>query len=660
MSASSLTPSTITQTSLKNKPVLRIVLRLIWFLFMAYVAYIVGTGIHAYASQFSGSGNLFQRITRIGVNLLAFSTIDIGSDLYVFIGYFALGLVIFIQRSDDWFAIFLSIMIVSFGVRVSSIIAAFTQSTASSYQASLVLMTAEAGIVLLGWLFPDGNLHPRWLRYLLPLLLLNVFLFYFPPSPLYFKNLNPTIYIVVNLIWYFSSGTALVTRYKSTVNPNQRQQIRWVYMGMIGSLIWFVLFSVPPLFFPILRDASTAAYFIFQVSTRLLGIILFLALPASITIAIARYKLFDIDLLINRALVYGALTVVLASFFAFALFLINTLLNLITDSQNASIGVVVAAIASGALFQPARKALQRLVDKSIYNIRIDYLKTPHGMKLHAEADTTTQAPVLFSRYNNLSLVGRGGMAEVYYAEHPTFHQPVAIKVLLSTLAEDEQYLKRFQREAKTLTALDHSNIVKLYEVGEENGLHYMVMEYLNGMNLSVFLKRRGKLDMESSLPILGDVASALDYAHHAGLVHRDIKPSNIMLDERKGALRAVLTDFGIVKVSTAVSNITATGMVGTFDYIAPEQIQALSEIDGRADIYSLGVMAYQLFTGELPFQRNSPGSILLAHMTTPPPDAREVMPTLSQHTSRAIQKAMAKRPADRFETAGEFIHAMAG
>ena len=658
MTARSLTPSTITHTSLKDRPVLRGVLRSVWFLVFFYIAYIVGTGIYEYTSQFATNAGLLQQITRIGVNLLTFSTVELGSDLYIFAGYFALAVIVFIQRSDDWFAIFLSIMIVSFGIRVTSITAGLSESSASAYQVSLVLIMAEAGIVLLGWLFPDGTFHPRWIRYLVPVLIVNMFLFYFPDSPFYTGKLNPTVYLAINLVWYLSAGSALISRYRNTVNPNQRQQIRWVYMGMISTLIWFILFSVPPLLFPILQDQTSTAYFVFRMITRLLGILLFLALPASIAIAIARYKLFDIDLLINRALVYGTLTVVIASVFVFDLVLINALLNLIIDSQQASIGVTISALVSGALFQPTRKALQRFVDKTFYNIKIDYLKTPHGIKASPDADTTTQAPILFSRYTNLSMIGKGGMAEVYYAEHPTHHHPVAIKVLLTTLAEDEQYLKRFQREVRTLTELDHSNIVKLYEAGEENGLHYMVMEYLNGMNLSATLKRRGRLDIDTSMQFLSDIAGALDYAHRSGLIHRDIKPSNVMLDERNGCSRAVLTDFGIVKVTTSMSNITATGMVGTFDYIAPEQIQALTEIDGRADIYSLGVMSYQLLTGELPFQRNSPGSILLAHMTAPPPDARDILPTLPHHMSRAIQTAMAKKPTDRFATAGDFITAM--
>jgi serine/threonine-protein kinase len=155
--------------------------------------------------------------------------------------------------------------------------------------------------------------------------------------------------------------------------------------------------------------------------------------------------------------------------------------------------------------------------------------------------------------------------------------------------------------------------------------------------------------------LLRGVANALDYAHQQGLVHRDIKPSNVMLDSSTILSRVVLTDFGIAKISDAHTKITNTGMLGTFDYIAPEQIQASAEVDGRADVYALGVMTYQMLTGSLPFQRPNTGALLLAHLNAPPPDAREILHSLPRHAARAIQQAMAKQPAARYATAGDFI-----
>ena len=186
----------------------------------------------------------------------------------------------------------------------------------------------------------------------------------------------------------------------------------------------------------------------------------------------------------------------------------------------------------------------------------------------------------------------------------------------------------------------------------------MVMEYLNGMNLSTLLKQTGQIPIDEVVPILENVSDALDYAHRSGVIHRDVKPSNVMLDTSLNYPRAVLTDFGIVKLSSAFTNITASAIIGTFDYIAPETIEGAREVDGRADIYSLGVMTYQLLSGALPFKRTPPGALLLAHMTTPPPDVRELVPSVSRQTSQAILKAMAKNPDDRFPSAREFAQAL--
>ncbi len=656
----SATPSTVTHTSLKDRPTVRLVLQALWVLLAVYIAGLLYAGVSASTSGlFSSGGSLLSQITRIGFSLFTYSAVDVFSDIYILLGYFGLAVVLFMNRSDDWMAIFLSIMIMTFGVRVTNIGNEIAAQAAYQFWASPVMMMGEAGIVLLGWLYPDGRFLPRWLKFVLPFFIFSVMLLYWPASPLYGENTAPTLSLGLALFWYFFSVSVMVYRYRHVTSLNQRQQFRWVFLGTMGPLLWFLLFRVTFLFIPGLQNEESLAYIIFQISMRVLSIFLFLAFPACLTIAIARYKLFDIDFLINRALVYGALTAILASAFALVLLIFNALLNALAGQQS-TLGLVISAMAAGALFQPTRKALQRFVDRAFYHIHIDYLKTPVKAKFkpQPQSDTQTQAPLLFSSYTNLELIGKGGMAEVYRADHPTSHTPVAIKVLLSNLAEDEQFRKRFQREAQTLAGLEHPNIVRIYDYGVENDLYYMVMEYLNGKSLSAQIKQVGQIRLEEAYPILTDVAGALDYAHSFGLIHRDVKPSNIMLDSTEATPRAVLTDFGIAKLSGAHTNITASAVLGTFDYIAPEQIQGAADVDGRADIYALGVMTYQVLTGALPFKRSGTGALLLAHMTAPPPDAREVLPALPRHTASAIQKAMAKKPADRFPTAAEFIQAL--
>ncbi len=659
MASQSATPSTATHTSLKNRPALRLTLQAVWMLAAAYVLYMVAQGGSAYFDRMVRGTNLFMQIAQFGLNLFTFSTVEIFSDIYVLLGYIGLAVILFIRRSDDWFAILLSILIMAFGVRLTSLGNELATAPASRYWASPVMMLADTGIVLFGWLYPDGRFAPRWTKRLVPFMLVTIILIYWPGSPLHASRLHLAAYAGILLAWYAASLYGALYRYRTRASANQRQQIRWAFVGLMGPLFWFILFSLLTVLVPAFRDQDTLAFAVFQVTARILGIFMFLAFPVCLTIAIARFGLFDLDLIINRAIVYGGVTVALVSIFALLLILDSIALNLLLGGQGITIGMMLSAIAAGALFQPARKALQRFVDRTFYHINIDYLKTPAGEKGGAlHTDTITRAPTLFSGYHNLSLLGRGGMAEVYRAEQTTTQRMVAIKVLLSNLAEDAQFRKRFQRESQTLAALEHPNIVRIYDYGFENELYFMVMEFLNGDNLSTLLKSRGAMPPADLLPILRDISSALDYAHRSGLVHRDIKPSNVVLDSTPTASRAVLTDFGIAKFSHAMTNITASAVLGTFDYIAPEQIEAATDVSPRADIYSLGVMTYQLLTGALPFKRSSTGAVLLAHMTAPPPDPRETMPGLPRSIGQAIQRAMAKNPLERFATAGEFVAAL--
>ncbi|MBI3175500.1 MAG: serine/threonine protein kinase [Chloroflexi bacterium] len=652
-----VTPSTSTHTSLKDRPTLRFALQAAWVSVVVYILYTFAVGLSLTDVMHT---NLLRQIARVGLNLLTFSAIDIISDIYILLGYFGLAVMLFIRRSDDWFAIFLSVMIMTFGVSVTSIGNNLAASEKFGTLASPILMAGQASIVLLGWLYPDGRFNPRWLRYLTPFLFLTMIVFYWPGSPISRAFANLPLFLLVSLFWYLGTVVVMVSRYHTAATSSQRQHIRMVFIGMMGPLAWFILFNGGYLLFPSLQNQTAFAGVTFLVVMRFLSIGLFLIFPLALTIAIARYRLFDVDLVINRALVYGALTTALVTIFGFVLLLVNALWSAVMGGRASALALTVSAVAAGALFQPTRKFLQRFVDRFIYHIHIDYLKTPVGPRKKGGSDTdaTLSAPALFSNYSNLSLIGKGGMAEVYRAEDTTHGREVAIKVLLSNLAEDEQFRKRFQREAQALAGLEHPNIVRLYDYGIENNLYFMVMEYLNGLSLSSALRQGGKMDMDMARPILSNIADALDYAHAAGLVHRDIKPSNVMLDSSRGSLRAVLTDFGIVKMPTTMTNITESAVIGTFDYIAPEQIQATGQLDGRADIYALGVMAYQMLTGALPFKRNSPGALLLAHMTAPAPDIREVEPTTSQNTARAIQKAMAKEPVNRFATAREFVAAL--
>ena len=450
-----------------------------------------------------------------------------------------------------------------------------------------------------------------------------------------------------------ASAISLILRFRRA-RGEERQQLKWVAYAA-ALLIFFAIVTG-------LIEGLAPQY---QLAVDVAEAPVFVALPIAVGIAILKYRLYDIDLLINRSLVYGTLTALLLALFGASLIAISQVF------QNFAGGPLVAVAGSagafGIIFQPARRRLQRFVDQRFYNIQIDYQKTP----LPAPAPTSVTSVLTqtrFGAYTGLELIGRGGMAEVYKSTHPTLGTPVAIKLLPAHLAAEPDFRKRFTREAEVVSKLQHPNIVRIFDFGEdaEAGTHYMVMEYLGGRDLGVYLGEKGKLVLAEALPLVRQIASALDYAHAQGLVHRDIKPSNVMLDsiETRHAAslpqyRAVLTDFGIAKILGGHTAMTRTGMLGTFDYIAPEQIQASADVDGRADVYAFGVLTYEMLTGELPFKHNNVGALLLAHLNQPPPDPRDLVPDLTSNAAHAIRRAMAKSPADRFATAGAFAAALA-
>jgi tRNA A-37 threonylcarbamoyl transferase component Bud32 len=253
-------------------------------------------------------------------------------------------------------------------------------------------------------------------------------------------------------------------------------------------------------------------------------------------------------------------------------------------------------------------------------------------------------------------ISRGGMSEIYRGRHTRLDREVAIKVLPASLAEESDFRSRFESEAKAVAGLRHNNIVQVFDFGDIEGTYYMVMELVRGQDLDSMLDKSPALSAKNVLGIASQVADALDYAHKMNLIHRDIKPSNVMIEGSEHDLRAVLTDFGIAKIRARDTSATKTGvLMGTMNYIAPEQIRSAGEVDWRADIYSLGVMLFQLLTGQLPFQGENPGSVMVAHLQEPPPDPRQFSPDISPAAAAAILRALDKEPQNRQSTACELV-----
>jgi tRNA A-37 threonylcarbamoyl transferase component Bud32 len=641
------------ETSLKNRPNLRWALIGTWVAVVLYTTMVLGSILSPQFPSFQNS-NMMQLL--LGIPVLLQLGIEYGVDFLLMLGFSIIGGVLIVRRSDDWFAIFTSLFLIIFGVRVTNLANSIAITPGYETTGGLILALGDIGIVLFSMLFPDGKFVPRWLKFLAPLLVISMLgIYIFPSSPFFWNTMSKSNYLLVTTSWYVIGLVSSVYRYFKQATLAQKQQIRWAFIGTMGPFLWFLIFQVLQDFVPSFSDTSLLATS-FQIVSRLAGIFMFLMLPLFVTIAIAQARLFDIDLLINRSLVYGILTVGLVLAFGLLFFLVSSIFQNFHTGDQSFMVAIVFSVSAGALFQPARKKLQRFVDRFFYHIQIDYQKTP--AEIRAESETIVTGKTLAS-YRDLELIGRGGMAEVYRATSPTSRKSVAIKVLRAALAEDEQFRKRFMREAQIVSGLEHPNIVHMTDFGNEDNVYYIVMDLLSGPDLNSLLRTEKQLSLSKTVDLLWGIADALDYAHQNGLVHRDIKPSNVMLDSSVTPTRAVLTDFGIAKISGAHTRITNSGMVGTFDYIAPEQIQASANVDGRADVYSLGVMTYQMITGKLPFERPNTGALLLAHLNAPRPDARELVHDLPRHISHTIQQAMDKDPQVRFATAGDFLKMLA-
>ncbi len=302
--------------------------------------------------------------------------------------------------------------------------------------------------------------------------------------------------------------------------------------------------------------------------------------------------------------------------------------------------------------------------------RTEVTERPSHTLTHLESRTATNLTgTTLGNYRVLTPLGRGGMAVVYKGYQSSLDRYVAIKVMAHHLVADQSFLERFQREAAGVAQLRHQNIVQMHDFGAHEGLSFMVMEFIDGETLKEWLtplKQYGqRLPLPETGQVVRDIAAALDYAHAHGVVHRDVKPANIMLrrEDRLAELTgakpftAVLTDFGVARMLEGVQ-LTGTGAtIGTPDYMSPEQAKGLPA-GPASDIYSLGIVLYEMLTGQLPFTADTPVAVLLKHMQAEPPSITLTVPTLPVAVEPVLQKALAKEPADRYSTAGKLAEAL--
>ena len=257
-------------------------------------------------------------------------------------------------------------------------------------------------------------------------------------------------------------------------------------------------------------------------------------------------------------------------------------------------------------------------------------------------------------YRIVEQLGQGGMATVFKAYHAALDRYVAIKVMHPAFKEDPTFLARFQREARVVARLEHPNIVPVYDYAEHNGAPYLVMKFVEGETLKAKLAR-GPISLTEAVKIVEAVGTGLDYAHKQGILHRDIKPSNVMLAADGNVY---LADFGLARIAQAgESTLSSDSLLGTPHYMSPEQAKGVKELDAGTDIYSLGVVIYELVVGRLPFSADTPFAIIHDHIYTPLPMPHAVNPNVPEAIERVLLKALAKERADRYPDVAAMVAA---
>lgn len=256
-----------------------------------------------------------------------------------------------------------------------------------------------------------------------------------------------------------------------------------------------------------------------------------------------------------------------------------------------------------------------------------------------------------NRYTIIALIGQGGMADVYKAFDTILNRIVAVKVLRSKLSDDPMTLVRFQREAYAASKLSHPNIIDIYDVGEADGLHYIVMEFVRGRTLKQLVAQRGALDVPEAVAIMKQLTSAVSHAHEHHIIHRDIKPQNVLIKD-DGTVK--ITDFGIAVANDSVQLTWNNAVMGSAHYLAPEQAQG-KEPDPKIDIYSLGIVFYELLTGDVPFKGASPTEIAVQHLRSELPSCRKFNPDIPQAVENIVIRAAAKDLAERYATARDMV-----
>lgn len=564
-----------------------------------------------------------------------------------------LALIIVSRRSSEPVALLTAVALVVF----SSINLHNNDQIALRFPVLLVLQAVNWFIALTAInlsiiLFPDGRPYPRWvIGLVIPNLLIHAAVIGYVLNSDTSSPGALMAYAAALLTGSIALAAQLV-RYRRVLNPLQRQQVKWILGGMaLSTLTLIVYFTTFAIVAPRIPEDSTHRLLLDLIVDDGLHFLAIIIVALSMMNAILRRRLWDIDFAVNRALGFGAALLVSAIVFAVVAILLNILLSL-------SVTLLFSSALAVGVFIPVRPAVQRLIDTRVYGLRQPveaYEPITPPVPQPPVSKPSMYTGKLLDGIELRDLIARGGMGEVYkgYAENALY----AVKILPTD--HDEEAAIRFGQEAEAMRRIQHPNIVRLQQFGSADGIHYLAMDYIEGIPLRTYIIQRRCMPVNEVFGIIDDLVSALDHIHAKGIIHRDLKPGNIMLNLDAAGMptRAVLLDFGIARIVEMSITQTGMGNVGTVEYIAPEQILSSRTVTQAADIYSLGVIVYEMLTGERPFKGNA-GQVLFGHLKQPAPDPRDLVETIPMEVSFAVRRAMAKEPEDRYDSARAFAAAL--
>lgn len=578
-----------------------------------------------------------------------------------------LGGLIFYLRKDSWMAA----VAVAFAVLVSLATTQGAMTLGGEHESLVLLVNVVRSLTLLAILllfyqFPTGRFVPCWTRWVVGVFVVQqvvwLVVWSVSGSP---SDWNASLDAVFGMLVIVGGLLAQRYRYTRVSTAEERQQTKWT-VTVLGINTAIFLLSV-------LTTQFTHQLFASELLNVAWKLLLYhsyafatLMIPVTLVAAILRYRLWDVDIFINRGLVYGSMTAILGLIFAACILVFMQIALQISDDRHLLLALGIAGLAVGALFHPLRQRLQRLVDRRIYGIAIAYDPQADPNSLGGPRNEGFEVSRSHKRMNHYTcgeLLRREALVDVYSAVDTVAEERVDVLFIdLDSRAPGAGVHERFSQLAQNVSTVRHRGVVPVLDHGIFEGTPYLVTPPRRDKDLGMRLDAVVRMPQEEVMEVVQDLADALDAIHARGLFHLNLCPENVLLTRPTrdhSGNRARLAGLGVATCLTQLHGGPGPAH-GNVDYIAPELVRGDEHIDHRADIYALGMLAYRLLTGRTAFPKSTAAARLIAHLHEPPPDPAELVPGLSPAIGQSIRRALAKRPGDRFDSAGEMLRAMRG